>query len=78
MTSCVSTWTARYATGSNNTISIHNIQCNSTPKNIKLQPVPPSVPSEALSVRISDIHNASSGIDGDTGCNFIFFSHNHC
>ena len=42
-------------------------------KNIKLQPVPMSMPSEALSVRISDNHNASSGIDGGTGCSFIFF-----
>ena len=42
-------------------------------KNIKLQPVPPSMLSEALSVRVLDIHSASSGIDGGTGCNFIFF-----
>ena len=42
-------------------------------KNIKLQPVPPSMPSEALSVLFLDIHSASSGIDGGTGCNFIFF-----
>ena len=40
---------------------------------IKLQPVPPSMPSEALSVRFLDIHSASSGIDGGTCCNFIFF-----
>ena len=32
------------------------------------------MPSEALSVRISDIHSASSGIDGGTGCNFIFIT----
>ena len=31
------------------------------------------MPSEALSVRILDIHSASSGIDGGIGCNFIFF-----
>ena len=30
------------------------------------------MPSEALSVRFSDIHSASSGNDGVTGCNFIF------
>ena len=42
-------------------------------KSIKLQPVPPSMPSEALSVLFLDIHSASSGIDGGTGCNFIFF-----
>ena len=39
---------------------------------MKLQPVPPSMPLEAPSVRISDIHSASSGIDGGTGCNCIF------
>ena len=42
-------------------------------KNIKLQPVPPSMPSEALSVLFWDTHSASSGIDGGTGCNCIFF-----
>ena len=42
-------------------------------KNIKLQPVPPSMPSEALSVLFWDTHSASSGIDGGTGCNFVFF-----
>ena len=42
-------------------------------KNIKLQPVPPSIPSELLSVRISGINSASNGIEGGTGCNFIFF-----
>ena len=31
------------------------------------------MPSEALSVRFLDIHSASSGIDGGTGCSFIFF-----
>ena len=46
-----------------------------TNKNIKLQPVPPSMPSEALSVLFLDIHSASSGIDGGTGCNFIFLVH---
>ena len=31
------------------------------------------MPSEALSVLFLDIHSASSGINGGTGCNFIFF-----
>ena len=31
------------------------------------------MPSEALQVVVFDIHSASSGIDGGTGCNF--FSH---
>ena len=28
--------------------------------------------SEALQVELFDIHSAYSGIDGGTGCNFIF------
>ena len=42
--------------------------------NTKLQPVPLSMPSEALSVRFLVIDSASCGIDGGTGCNFIFFA----
>ena len=42
-------------------------------KNIKLQPVPPLMPSESLSVRLTWINSASNGINGVTGCNFIFF-----
>ena len=43
-------------------------------KNLKLQPVPPPMPSESLSVRLSGISSASNGIGGGTGCNFIFLS----
>ena len=42
-------------------------------KNIKLQPVPPPMPSESLSVRFSEINSASNGIGGVTDFNFIFF-----
>ena len=42
-------------------------------KNIKLQPVPPLMPSESLSVRLTGINSAFNGINGVTGCNFIFF-----
>ena len=42
-------------------------------KNIKLQPVPPSMPSEALSVILSGVNSASNDIDGGTGCNFKYF-----
>ena len=42
-------------------------------KNIKLQPVPPSMRSEALSVILSGVNSASNDIDGGTGCNYIFF-----
>ena len=31
------------------------------------------MPSEALSVLFLDVHSASNGIDGGTGCNFILF-----
>ena len=41
-------------------------------KNIKLQPVPPPMPSESLSVRLSGINSASNGIGGGTDCNFIY------
>ena len=43
-------------------------------KNIKLQPVPPSMPLEALWVSQNRTDGASDGIDGGTGCNFIFFT----
>ena len=42
-------------------------------KNIKLQPVPQSKPLEALLISNNTIYFASDGIDGGTGCNFIFF-----
>ena len=31
------------------------------------------MPSESLSVRLTGINSASNGINGGTGCNFIFF-----
>ena len=43
--------------------------------NIKLQPVPPSMPPEALLITKNRTDSASDGIDGGTGCNFyVFFS----
>ena len=42
-------------------------------KKIKLQPVPPSMPPEALLLTKNRTDSASDGIDGGTGCNFIFF-----
>ena len=41
-------------------------------KNIKLQPVAPSMPPEALLITKNRTDNASDGIDGGTSCNFIF------
>ena len=40
------------------TTLIKSLSANSV-KNIKLQPVPPSIPSETLSVLFLDIHNVS-------------------
>ena len=40
---------------------------------MKLQPVPPSMPSEAQSVRVSGINSTANDIDGGTGFNLIFF-----
>ena len=42
-----------------------------TQKNIQLQPVPPSMPPEALLITKNRTDTASHGIDGATGCNFI-------
>ena len=41
-------------------------------KNIKLQPVPPPMPLEALLTPDNLTYIASDGIGGATGCNFIF------
>ena len=40
---------------------------------MKLQPVPPSMPPEALLITKNRTDSASDGIDGSTGCNFIYF-----
>ena len=40
---------------------------------MKLQPVPPSMPPEALLITKNGTDSASDGIDGGTGCNFIYF-----
>ena len=43
------------------------------PKNIKLQPVTPLMPLEALLIQVNLTDSDSDGINGGTGCNFIFF-----
>ena len=43
------------------------------PKNIKLLPVPPSMPLEAPLIPDNLTDSDSDGIDGGTGCNFIYF-----
>ena len=43
------------------------------PKNIRLQPVPPPTPLEALLIPDNLTDSDSDGIGGGTGCNFIFF-----
>ena len=42
-------------------------------KNIKLQPVTPLIPLEALLIQVNLTDSDSDGINGGTGCNFIFF-----
>ena len=42
-------------------------------KNIKLQPVTPLMPLEALLIPVNFADSDSDGINGGTGCNFIFF-----
>ena len=42
-------------------------------KNIKLQPVTPLMPLEALLIPVNFTDSDSDGINGGTGCNFIFF-----
>ena len=46
-------------------------------KNIKLQPVTPLMPLEALLIPVNLTDSDSYGINGGTGCNFIFFSTFH-
>ena len=40
---------------------------------MKLQPVPPSMVLEALFIPDNLTDSDSDGIEGGTGCNFIFF-----
>ena len=54
--------------------ALPNFNVIASVQNIKLQPVPPFMPSETLSILYLDIDSASNGIDGGTSCNFIFFS----
>ena len=42
-------------------------------KNIKLQPVTPLMPLKALLIPVNLTDSDSDGINGGTGCNFIFF-----
>ena len=42
-------------------------------KNIKLQPVTPLMPLEALLIPVNLTDSDSDGINGGTGCNFINF-----
>ena len=42
-------------------------------KNIKLQPVTPLMPLEALLIPVNQTNSDYDGINGGTGCNFIFF-----
>ena len=52
---------------------IGRCNCILSGKNIKLQPVPPSKPLEALFIPDNLTDSDSDSIDGGTGCNFLFF-----
>ena len=41
-------------------------------KNIKLQPVTPLMPLEALLIPVNPTNSDYDGINGGTGCNFMF------
>ena len=43
-------------------------------KKIKLQPVTPLMPLEALLIPVNPTNSDYDGINGGTGCNFIFFT----
>ena len=42
-------------------------------KNIKLQPVTPLMPLEALLIPVNPTNSDYDSINGGTGCNFIFY-----
>ena len=42
-------------------------------KKIKLEPVTPLIPLEALLIPVNLTDSDSDGINGGTGCNFIFY-----
>ena len=42
-------------------------------KNIKLQPGTPLMPLEALLIPVNITDSDSDGINGGTGCNYIFY-----
>ena len=46
-------------------------------KNIKLQPVTPLMPLEALLIPVNPTNSDYDGINGGTGCNFIFLTHSY-
>ena len=56
---------------------IGRCNCILSQKNIKLQPVPPLMPSEALFIPVNLTGSDFDGINGGTGCNFIYYMINH-
>ena len=53
-------------------LEIGRCTCILSEKIIKLQPVPPPMPLEALLTPDNLTYSTSDGIGGGTGCNFIF------
>ena len=48
------------------------------PKNIKLQSMTPLMPLEALLIQVNLTDSDSDGINGGTGCNFIYLCISPC
>ena len=62
-----------YEKNSQHKLEIDRSTCILSKKNIKLQPVPPPMPLEALLIPDNLTDSDSDLIGGGTGCNFIFF-----
>ena len=65
-----------YEKNSQHKRQIGRCNCILSQKNIKLQPVTPLMPLEALLIPVNLTDRDSDGINGGTGCNFIYFFSN--
>ena len=62
-----------YEKNTQHKLEIGRCNCILSKKNIKLQPVPPPMPLEALLIPENLTDSDSDGIGGGISCNFIFF-----
>ena len=63
-----------YEKNSQHKRQIGRCNCILSKNNIKLQPVTPLMPLEALLIPVNLTDSDSDGINGGTGCNFMFFN----